>query len=503
MRHTTSVALLAFGVFAASVLAAGVPLPAGPYPIDPGFGSNVTYTKILHVATTGSDSTGTGTSARPYATPNKALQNATAGTKIIIHQGTYTGYISGGNQGTAASPILVTAASGEGAVILDRLGAGSEVMHLTDAAYIIFENLTFRGATGNGINIDDGGSYATPAHHIILRNLTVEDIGTGGNNDGIKLSGVDSIFVLGCLIQRIRSGSGIDMVGCHDSVIAYNTFSDLIANGTQTKGGSRNVLILGNLFVKAGDRAMNMGGNTDLPYFRPIDATYEAKDIRAIGNVIKDTQAPVAYVGLVNGLAANNTIYMPTWYVIRILQETTTKDACQGGRFINNIIYFRTTDLNGAVNVGSNTLPSTFTFANNLWYAVNNPSFGGYSLPTTEINGIYRQNPLFTRLGDATGVQQNDDFRLARTSPARAKGQSLSGLEVAGSPEGDRDARRYLAVPALGAYEIGVDGDVNGDAAVDTVDLLLLANSFGAPLTSGDYNSRADFNSDGHRLFAV
>ena len=229
MRQITFiVTILVSADFAATTLAAGVSLPAGPYPIEPGFGSNVTYTKILHVAITGNDGTGTGTSTQPYATANKALQNASPGTKVIIHQGAYTGYISGGNQGTALAPILVTSADGEGPVVLDRLGTGSEVMHLTDAAYIIFENLTFRRATGNGINIDDGGSYATPAHHIILRNLTVEDIGTGGNNDGIKLSGVDNVYVLGCLIQRIRSGSGIDMVGCHDSVIAYNTFSDLI-----------------------------------------------------------------------------------------------------------------------------------------------------------------------------------------------------------------------------------------------------------------------------------
>ena len=297
----------------------------GPYPIDPGFGNNVTYTRTLHVATTGNDSAGTGSSTSPYATLNRALQVATAGTKIIVHQGTYTGYISSSKQGTAAAPILVTTAAGEGPVILDRLGTSSEVMHLTDAAYIIFENLTFRGATGNGINIDDGGSYSSPAHHIILRNLTVEDIGTGGNNDGIKLSGVDNIYVLGCLIQHIRSGSGIDMVGCHDSVIAYNRFEDLVENGTQTKGGSRNVLILGNLFLSAGQRAMNMGGSTGLQFFRPLDATYEARDIRAIGNLIKDTQAPVAFVGLVDGLAANNTIYMPSWYVVRILQETTAQ----------------------------------------------------------------------------------------------------------------------------------------------------------------------------------
>ena len=169
----------------------------------------------------------------------------------------------------------------------------------------------------------------------------------------------------------------------------------------------------------------------------------------------------------------------------------------RAARFINNIIYFRTTDLNSAVNVGPNTLPDTFTFANNLWYAFNNPSFGGYSLPTVEINGIYRQNPLFSRLGDPAGTQVDDDFRLDRASPARAKGQSLNGLEVAGVPASDRDARRYLAVPTLGAYEIGVDGDVNGDAAVDTTDLLLMANSFGSTRIDGIYDVRSDFNGDG------
>jgi hypothetical protein len=500
-RFMVALACLAMAAPTGGVLAAGVSLPPGPYPSDPGFGSNVNYTSTLHVAITGNDSTGTGTSAKPYATLNKALQVATAGTKIIIHQGIYTGYIYSTKQGTATAPILVTTAPGEGPVILDRLGTSGEVMHLTDAAYIIFENLAFRGSTDNGINVDDGGSYSSPAHHIILRNLTVEDIGTGGNNDGIKLSGVDNVYVLGCLIQRIRSGSGIDMVGCHDSVIAYNEFNDLVENGTQTKGGSRNVLILGNLFLRAGQRAMNMGGSTDLPYFRPLDATYEAKDIRAIGNLIKDTEAPVAYVGLVDGLAANNTIYMPIWYVVRILQETTTKDACQNGRFINNIIYFRTTDLNPntCVNVGSNTLPATFTFANNLWYAVNNPSFGGYNLSPVpaEVGGIYRLNPYFTSLGDVAGTQVNDDFHLLRSSSARGRGLSLTNLEVPGQPSGDRDARRYLAAPTLGAYEVGLDGDANGDAAVDVVDLLSLVYAFGRVRGDLDYDVWADFNRDG------
>lgn len=499
-RLFSAFVVLVLAALASAAFAAGVPLPSGPYPIDPGFGENVTYTRTLHVATTGNDSSGTGTSTNPYATLNRALQVATAGTKIIVHQGTYTGYTSSSKQGTASAPILITTAPGEGPVIFDRLGISNEIMHLTDVAYMIIENITFRGATGNGINIDDGGTYNTPAHHIILRNLTVEDIGTGGNNDGIKLSGVNNIYILGCHIRRIRSGSGIDMVGCHDSVIAYNRFEDLIENGTQTKGGSENVLILGNTFISAGSRAMNMGGSTGTQFFRPLGAPYEAKNIRAIGNVVKDSQAAVAFTSLVDGLAANNVIYRPGRWVARVLNEATSLQWPQNGRFINNIIYFRTSQLaNPPVNVGSNTLASTFTFANNLWYTPDNPNFGGYSISPIppEVGAIYRRDPQFLRLVDPVGVHVDDDFRLLPTSFARGKGLSLVDLAIPGQPASDRDARRYLAAPTLGAHELGLDGDANGDAMVDVVDLLILVDAFGSAQGDPAYDFWADFNRDG------
>jgi len=82
MRLMLSTAMLTVALSASSMsLAAGVPLPTGPCPIDPGFGNNVTYTRALHVATTGSDASGDGSSARPYATVGQGLSMATAGTK--------------------------------------------------------------------------------------------------------------------------------------------------------------------------------------------------------------------------------------------------------------------------------------------------------------------------------------------------------------------------------------------------------------------------------------
>lgn len=496
MRHATfAMAALLSLACTQALLAAGVGLPAGPFTIDPAYDKGVAYTRVLHVATTGNDSTGTGEETRPYASLSRALQSASAGTKVVIHQGTYTGYTWASNlQGTIAAPILITTAPDEGPVIFDRLGTGGEVMHFVDATYLVLENVTIRRATSNGLNIDDGGSYDTPSHHIILRNLTVEDIGTGGNNDGIKLSGVNNIHILGCRIQRIRSGSGIDMVGCHQSVIAYNLFDDLVENGTQTKGGSEDVLILGNLFVRAGSRAMNMGGSTGTQFFRPLGAPFEARNIRAIGNVVKDTQACVAFTSLVDGVVANNTFYMPGKWVARILDEAPSLQWPQNGKFHNNIVYFRKSQMSSPVNIGASTLPETFSFGNNLWYCVDDASFRGFNLSPipAETGGLYQLDPRFVRLVDAAGTHVNDDFHLLPDSPARWRGLSLAALNPGAT--GDRDGRRYLAAPTLGAYELGLYGDVDGNAQVNLFDLLAVVNGFGTSRGSAGFNPWADFD---------
>ena len=60
---------------------------------------------------------------------------------------------------------------------------GTNAIQFTDPAYLVLENLRIREQTGNGLNIDDGGSYETPAHHVILRNCVFEDMAVDGNND--------------------------------------------------------------------------------------------------------------------------------------------------------------------------------------------------------------------------------------------------------------------------------------------------------------------------------
>ena len=295
---------------------------------------------------------------------------------------------------------------------------GSEALHFSDCSYLEIRDLVVEQATANGINIDDGGTIDTPSHHVTLRNLVVRDIGTGGNNDGIKLSGLDDFLVVGCDVRRWGTGgSGIDMVGCHDGVIANSYFShgDAAGNtGVQAKGGCPNIAIRDNRFEHAGLRAVQIGGSTGLQFFRPQPPPgYEAKDVTVEGNVIIGSQAAVTFVNVDGAVVRFNTIYRPTRWVFRILQETTEPGfvPSRNGVLTDNIIAFRSDELSTAVNVGPNTAPQTFTFARNWWFCINNPAASTPTLPVAETSGVYGIDPLFVAPG-------SNDLHLQSGSPA-------------------------------------------------------------------------------------
>jgi hypothetical protein len=68
-------------------------------------------------------------------------------------------------------------------------------MHLSDVAYVVLEHLVFTNAAINGLNIDDGGTFDTPSPHVVLRDVDVRDVGTGGSTDLIYFRPVGARFV--------------------------------------------------------------------------------------------------------------------------------------------------------------------------------------------------------------------------------------------------------------------------------------------------------------------
>ncbi len=404
----------------------------------------------IFVSATGNDSSGTGARNEPYQTIGRALQGVRPGDALRLlpgnhSEGTFVRDISG----TPDAPIWLGGVPGEPRPVIN---AGSSALHLSKVRYLVLENIEVAGAIANGINCDDGGDYANSnaTRHIVFRNLAIRDIGTGKNQDGLKLSGVYDYFVLGCEFTRMSAGgSGIDQVGCHRGLIARCTFTDIGSNAVQCKGGSEDIEIRWNRFINGGGRAVNIGGSTGFQFFRPPlsrpSPNFEAANIRVLANLFRGSEAPVAFVGAVNSIAANNTLVEPRRWIVRILQETVSKDGfafspCGNNQFVNNLIYFNRSQISTPVNIGANTDAATFAFANNLWYAFDRPEVSRPALPSVETNGLYGLNPLFR---DTV----KSDFSIPANSLVIGKGTKLPSLRA------DLLERCYADPPAIGAFE--------------------------------------------------
>jgi hypothetical protein len=414
----------------------------------PTFEDGRSPTRELHVAPDGNDDTGDGSLQAPFASIQRAAALATPGTAIRIHPGTYPGgsYLSE-LRGSADAPIWLGALPGQARPLLQ---GGSQALHLVRPRWLIVHDLELSGQSANGINCDDGGDYDDPeaARYVIFRNLSLHDVGDGGNQDCLKLSGLNDFFVLDSEFSSCGgggSGSGVDHVGCHRGLLARNRFQALSGNAIQCKGGSEDLEIRWNHMSDAGERTVNMGGSTGFEFFRPPLSTsepnFEARNIRVVANVIEGANASLAFVGCVDCAVVNNTIIDPENWIFRILQETTSTNEysflpCGDNLVQNNLIVFNRSELSTYVNIGPNVDAESFRFVTNLWYARDNPSSSAPSLPVSESGGIIGRDPMLS-----------ESFGLGAGSPAVQAGAVWDGLL------GDLSGACYAVPPSIGALE--------------------------------------------------
>lgn len=373
-----------------------------------------------------------------YSGLEQAAADANPGDTILFRSETYQGGEHVSNlQGSEDNRIYIIA---ENEVIIS---GGNNAWQLSDAAYLYIKGFIFENQNGNGLNIDDGGDYTTPTHNITFAECTFRDINASGNNDLLKMSGVDNFIIKNCIFENgADGGSGLDMVGCHWGEISECRFENMGSNAIQAKGGTQNITISRNYFKNCGNRTLNLGGSTGLQFFRPIDAGFEAADLNVYSNIIIGSEAPIAYVGSVNVRVVNNTLINQGKWTLRILQETVDEDrfaSCGNNFFMNNIIYYNSES--PETNIGPNTLPETFIFSNNLWYKYSDPTREPY-IPVVDETIITGLDPMFEDLSD-------EDFSLKETSPAI---EYISGFE---EPETDFYGNQFLEERSIGAVESG------------------------------------------------
>ena len=133
----------------------------------------------------------------------------------------------------------------------------------------------------------------------------------------------------------------------------------------------------------------------------------------------------------------HNTIYRPTRWIMRILQENQNSEfvPCRNGRFSNNVVAFRSGEVSSAVNIGAKTDPKSFQFANNFWYCIDRPEKAKriVHLPTAEAGGAYSHSPEFID-------PEHGNLKLHRGSPVRHAGPR-SKERHAGRPKTTRSPK--------------------------------------------------------------
>ncbi len=465
--------------------------PAGPTFVAPTPDPNV---PAFYVATDGSDETGDGSVAAPWATITHALDTVSDGSLILVRPGLYTGRVRIRGQFaqgvTVRSEVPYRAQLRADETVLTIFEAqgitieGFDIAHLSPAAEPIVVQI--QDALGD----EPGGAEFTS--RITLRNNILHD---SYNNDILKINnGVQQITISGNLFyNQGDSDEHIDVNSVRDVVIEDNIFFNAFeASGRTVTGESSSFIVVKdsngnddgligvsgltirrNVFLHyQGSVGHNMVllGEDGAPYFEAGEVLIENNLFLGDGAQIR---APFGTKGVHNVVFRHNTITgdMPSgafaWRT-NVEGENQLNDNIQ----LYNNIY---SDPTGTMdNFATAPVGETagFTLRGNLYWNGGQPLPGGtedmvqISADPAAVNGDPLLNapvnvPLpvwdaaaglfgggavdiraaFRQLVLAYGLPQAGSAALDQADPAQASGEDILGQPRAGAPD-------------LGAYEV-------------------------------------------------
>jgi hypothetical protein len=415
--------------------------------VPPSTPTTYTCASEIHVATTGDDTAGNGTSGMPYQTIGKGVSMATAmGTCVQVHAGTYTAsaMVTFPNDGTADSPIVLRSADGKGMAIIDGSAATTPVIEVTKD-HIIIDGFEFKSLpqTVGVFAVRFDGGYALKCEGSVLRNSKMsggfstlkiyknshgvlvennEIFGQTGNSTA-SLTGASGLVFRSNYVHDINTGDlgTIELVGgSTDPTFEKNLFQDI------TSGAGALVL---------GDDGCGISCDNDPEHYSAVNAL-------ARSNIFIRVQRAIDIQGCKNCSVLSNTIIdagAGIGYVLKIGSATTNgvTQATTGLRILDNLFASPNEVMGYVLNV-SGSAGTGLNMDYNLFFNGTFPVAFGVGHPATADVHSVQGDPLFV---SAT------DLHPATGSPAIGAGTNL----VSDVPQDFLNVAR----PASGAFDIG------------------------------------------------
>ncbi|WP_282942606.1 chondroitinase-B domain-containing protein [Paenibacillus sp. RC67] len=203
-----------------------------------------------------------------------AITAATAGTTIVLANGTYSGPFSISKNGTASNPIVIKAANqGQGVI------AGTGGFKLSNSSYITLDGLKFTN-TGTAISLSASSNVRITRNKLALAANTAATKwivlnGSGSNNNRIDHNEFGPRHDLGQMI----SIDGVDGQVAQYNTIEYNYFHDA---DPQTENGGETIR------VGLSGLSMSDGFNTiQYNLFVSLDSDPEVISVKSKNNTVR------------------------------------------------------------------------------------------------------------------------------------------------------------------------------------------------------------------------
>ncbi len=464
----------------------------------------VAWAATYHVATDGSDSTGNGSEAHPWATISHALVSIPDGSVVEVHPGTYTGRVSlrgiYSNGVTVRSLVPYQARLRNNDTVVTAYGGSTPAIGITMEGFDIAHSGPDAGALV--IHIDGGGDNM--ARNITLANNILHD---SYNNDILKINNAcTNIRVRGNMFyNQTGSDEHIDINSVRDVVVEDNIFFNdfegsgrvnnnntssyiLIKDSNQDDDmfiGSSNITIRRNIFLHwEGSDGSNfvLIGEDGMNYYEGYDILVENNLM--LGDSANVIRAPFGVKGGRDITFRNNTVSgdLPAMAFAMRLNREGANPANKNILFYNNIWVDQTGSMGAESQSGRDDFSDTpigetssFILARNCYWN------GGEAIPLDPAETInYTDDPA--RLVADPGIPEpagmtlphwqeteghfRDGSTTIRDAFARLAGYAVPG---AASPVIDQADAAHAAsedilgharsgLPDIGAYEVIPDG---------------------------------------------